>query len=1546
MTLIFPLNTKDNEDTYWQIIPSSQKQRILAGIQSISSNTSNGNVNEGEITPLFTQRTKSQILSSANQTPSLSSSNIAFKSKSKANEDVLNNTKEKELQEDRADGTPCLARTCHLTNISENINNPKKINYDKNYFINNNYRKRDLLNSSYANGDDQTGSPTHASGHRNGLPLLDPSTPVLSTTTSQINNNNNHLIDNKNVKSLEDVWSADMQSQQQQSLSQVVVEVMRAVSSGSNSSSSSPNSNSSTTVNGSTIGKVRTVADMIANMKMKKDKSVSSSSSSDTITADVNIDGIDTNIDHYALPLIPTLPADTPSNSDSKDIEIKEEETVKDNDDNGGDDIEFDDDLGVGSAECDFIHNLTQNFRPHSLTTNHAINTGRDGAIANNDVEQDIKKMEDKVPVTSVVSEFESGVAEGVGMVVTYSQMETETKAIERLLDIDCFSMSMSQSQSQFQIVDQADDGIVEYVNSNSVESKEDGKEAQKDVKEDSLGNGNVILSHPVPKKDDFAGSGFTGFASASGKQMKPLPKEAIEKAKLMFDDSDHSIDETTPVVTATKFTGFASASGKQMKPLSEKAIEKAKLMFYEDDLISNTTATTFTGFASASGKQMKPLSKEAIEKAKLLLDDNDKPIDENNPMISNETSATFGGFASASGKQIKPLSKEAIEKAKLLFDDKAKPDDDDIAGSLTFGGFASASGKQMKPLSEEAIEKAKLLFDDRDKPDHEGMSNIYTSFTGLASASGKQMMPMGEAHLEKTENLFGDDGNDGKRNLSGFTSASGKTVKPLGKEALENAKLLFEQDQFEIVNPVVDSKPPLLKPRASSNQPTFVKPQTPTAHRKSLIVTPRSRAGLPKPSASTSAIVIGHKRRFSTPFVKPSPIVKKTVESPPDSKKLKLSSISLFDLTPRRDRLDLRRFFSMKRNENQLCRSGIFADADIVNNMNIDMAREIATRHAEEYRTKLIDMQALEVCATPEWISNHLAIIFLKVCCYLRNFPQSQYDEANEHGLLKQLAYRYEREVNQSERSIIKKICERDDVSTHDMILAVQMITRNPADGSLRVILSDGWYTIPTIFDKPLQKAIDSGKISVGSKLHVFGCQLSGGQAACSPLDPDESKPALAVSANCCRLVGWDCKLGRTGKRFTFQSLNSISSDGGLVPAADVIVLRQYPFSYLETRANVSDSPNSHPTRIVLNSQEEYEVDQEYQRQRQREVDGLLDEHARQQSKSSNADCTKKAKLTIPKDLSLVSDPDLLNSFVEQDSGISAKLTQIQIGILQDHITHSESSRMESIQRQVIEQVDSVYAPRNSRPFLRLKVADYQLNTKKPPIIAFVTLWNPQPEAFQTFAEGKRVLLRNVMPSSYATHDGHLQLSSGKFSSWKACNVSVRSTCGVVPYMARDFTKLQTFTMRKLPETFRGNSLKSNEDYHYDIVVLLVHVEPFGNLTRIFVTDSTSKLAVITLKSEKYSKLKMYTSPLFHHMNSVIFFSNVRWTGIDKNVNLILFESTDETIVSVKSHHLNAQELKSKIGEKQNDLFQTARDYIMSKVLHHHKHTNTSINQ
>lgn len=157
-----------------------------------------------------------------------------------------------------------------------------------------------------------------------------------------------------------------------------------------------------------------------------------------------------------------------------------------------------------------------------------------------------------------------------------------------------------------------------------------------------------------------------------------------------------------------------------------------------------------------------------------------------------------------------------------------------------------------------------------------------------------------------------------------------------------------------------------------------------------------------------------------------------------------------------------------------------------------------------DELSSGFLECDSVDAKLVPDnWIRNSLKWIVLKLAGLERSFPQKFAGMGlTPANVMMQLKYRYDREIDRSQRSAIRKIVEQDDVASKPLVLFVSRIKKTDIfDYSME--LSDGWYGIGSgALDPVLTNAIRVGKIRVGTKLLIQDAVLIGVEEACSPLE------------------------------------------------------------------------------------------------------------------------------------------------------------------------------------------------------------------------------------------------------------------------------------------------------------------------------------------------------------------------------------------------------------------------------------------------------------
>ena len=269
-------------------------------------------------------------------------------------------------------------------------------------------------------------------------------------------------------------------------------------------------------------------------------------------------------------------------------------------------------------------------------------------------------------------------------------------------------------------------------------------------------------------------------------------------------------------------------------------------------------------------------------------------------------------------------------------------------------------------------------------------------------------------------------------------------------------------------------------------------------------------------------------------------------------------------------------------------------------------------------------------------WFANHYRQLVWKLTSMEVSYPNVFGGRClTPDWLLLQMKYRYDREIDRAERSAVHKICEHDDLPSRRLILCVSKVFRDrlnqttldrgkgvgsatSSDSQVQaqsdkagrketainsdnlpcVELTDGWYSLPCVLDTPLKHMVKSARVTVGTKLMIFGSELVGLSSPCHPLEIPGSC-YLKISANSTRRVRWFAKLGYQPTPHSFPvPLTSVYPDGGLVGCTDVVIDRVYPLLYLEKKEGAKNELRSErqERRISLN----------FERERQKKIEKI----------------------------------------------------------------------------------------------------------------------------------------------------------------------------------------------------------------------------------------------------------------------------------------------------------------------------------------------------
>ncbi|CCO29828.1 Breast cancer type 2 susceptibility protein homolog AltName: Full=Fanconi anemia group D1 protein homolog [Rhizoctonia solani AG-1 IB] len=200
---------------------------------------------------------------------------------------------------------------------------------------------------------------------------------------------------------------------------------------------------------------------------------------------------------------------------------------------------------------------------------------------------------------------------------------------------------------------------------------------------------------------------------------------------------------------------------------------------------------------------------------------------------------------------------------------------------------------------------------------------------------------------------------------------------------------------------------------------------------------------------------------------------------------------------------------------------------------------------------------------ADEDWAKNHWAQVIWKLSGLARSGAPDAKEKWKWEEAMRQMLYRYEREINRAERPAIRRIQEHDASPSQPIVLCVSNVQIENG-GEVGIELTDGWYRIRATTDKALTRAAKKGKLAAGRKIAVAGARLEGGHEGKEVLKAYHSS-ALKITANSTSLARWDTRLGFHRGPFV-SSLRSLSADGGSVTLLDIIVTKLFPVGFVET--------------------------------------------------------------------------------------------------------------------------------------------------------------------------------------------------------------------------------------------------------------------------------------------------------------------------------------------------------------------------------------------
>ncbi|CAH2225099.1 breast cancer type 2 susceptibility [Pelobates cultripes] len=538
-----------------------------------------------------------------------------------------------------------------------------------------------------------------------------------------------------------------------------------------------------------------------------------------------------------------------------------------------------------------------------------------------------------------------------------------------------------------------------------------------------------------------------------------------------------------------------------------------------------------------------------------------------------------------------------------------------------------------------------------------------------------------------------------------------------------------------------------------------------------------------------------------------------------------------------------------------------------------------------EEFYRALCDTPGVDPkLISPDWVYNHYRWIVWKLASLEVKFPECFASRClTPERVLLQLKYRYDVEIDQTRRSAIRKIMERDDSSAKTLVLCIsRVITQGgnatnprsdknePADtkpGAAVIEVTDGWYGIKALLDPALTALLHSGKLFIGQKIITHGAELVGCDDACTPLEAPESI-MLKLSANSTRPAAWFTKLGyfRDPRPFCLP-LSSLFSEGGIVGCVDVVIQRIYPIQYMEKTAN--------GLYVFRNERAEEKEAEKHSANQQKNLEILFGkiqaEFEQQEASGTRRNGLRRRSLNRQQISALQDGAEIYEAIqAESDPGyLESCLSGEQLRALNHHRQALNDKKQAQIQAEFRKAIESSEqgpngcAKRDVTPVLKMRLVDYKDQSRDTAYI--LNIWRPLPDVVTLLKEGVRFKMYNLATSHSKgkSEAADVQLTMTKKTQFQLLQSS--QDIMVHLYSPREVIRLNRF----LDPSFRAPYGE------VDLVGLVISTcKKTGAAPIVYLSDETHTLLAVKFWTDLGTlALEEITKP-----NSVIAASNLRW--------------------------------------------------------------------
>ncbi|KAG5878532.1 hypothetical protein JTB14_008937 [Gonioctena quinquepunctata] len=476
------------------------------------------------------------------------------------------------------------------------------------------------------------------------------------------------------------------------------------------------------------------------------------------------------------------------------------------------------------------------------------------------------------------------------------------------------------------------------------------------------------------------------------------------------------------------------------------------------------------------------------------------------------------------------------------------------------------------------------------------------------------------------------------------------------------------------------------------------------------------------------------------------------------------------------------------------------------------------------EYALK--NMPGVEQRLIPKgWIENHYKWIIWKLASYERMFPMHFPGSLSIEHVIQQLKYRYDREIDKTERSPLKKIYEKDDIPQKRMVLCVSDIKKVDSN-KFELQLTDGWYEIRTVLDDPLCKQIPRGKIKIGTKLLTSGAELMNCDG-CIPLEATDLV-YLKINFNCTRRAVWNARLGyqRFPGPFPIQ-IHSVHPMGGPVGAIQITIVRVYPVKYLEKVDGLS---------VWRNKRAEERKSQECELEKWKKIEQIEADLKKELNGCDKRITLNCKKADISTDISTINCPEILLDIMESSNDpdtLQEKMSPHQRSGIMEYKRNLYLQKQQEISFRVYKNVDKLQkTERDVVPVLKMLVVD--INGSPTRAFSF-TIWSPTESHIDILKEGSSVTAYNVLPKM----NGDLNCGSKTFFKSKSPKEQIS-----------EIFKRKVIGIRELSDY--KFSVNFNE---FDTVGLVIQIKIHMKFQEIWLADMSGRIPELIGKIDTMQK-------------------------------------------------------------------------------------------